>query len=83
MNELGVTVRYMRRYNLGSYQHEEIEISITGPYETIKNNVGLVADLSSTTTALGTLANTVFLQNRSNDQQTFGNPAKPVAPPTA
>ena len=65
--DLNTKLRYVRRFNLGSYQHEEIEISIEGPFEKIKGGNNLVAELVQTSTALGTLAMSVYLENRKND----------------
>lgn len=71
MEEIGAKLRYVRRFNLGQYQHEEIEITIEGPYKAIKEGQNLVADLVTTSSALGTLATSVFLQNRKLDAEVF------------
>ena len=77
-DDMAVTLEYVRRYNLGSYQHEEIKISVTGPYTALRDGTKLIADLSVTSSALGALANTVYLTNRQNDATVF----PPRTPPT-
>lgn len=68
---MGVTLRYNRRYNLGAYQHEDITIEITGPYEELVNGTSKISALLTVTSALGTLTNSVYLQNRNVDKEVF------------
>ena len=70
-DEIGVTLKYGRRYNLGNYQHEDIEITLTGPYDKLKDAVNLVAELKQTSAALGALSNSVYIDNRSKDATDF------------
>lgn len=68
---LGVTLKYNRRYNLGAYQHEDIAVEITGPYEQLVNGQAQIAALLTITSAMGTLTNSVYLQNRAVDKEVF------------
>jgi hypothetical protein len=65
--DIGAEVKYLRRYNLGSYQHEEIEIKLTGPLEVLKNNPNAVTDLGSVLITMGSVTNGVFVSQRTND----------------
>lgn len=72
--ELGVTLKYNRRFNLGSYQHEDIAIEVTGPYEQLVDGTALIAALVEVTNAMGTLTTSVYLKNRIVDKEVFKQP---------
>jgi hypothetical protein len=65
-DNIGAEIVYNRRFNLGSYTHEDITLKLTGPYEQLTGpeSEKLIAGLTQTVTRAGVTVYTAHLQLR-------------------
>lgn len=69
--EIGAEVRVLRRYNTGNYTHVELELKLSGSYDTLVNNPEMASGLMASATNMGSTMDKVLAEVLANYNKIF------------